>query len=492
MSDLASVTPLPQTRCFACRNLFSDVPGRKIQCTLCQLWAHVVCLQLDTRVLNAIETMAELGAGHYWQCDACTVTSKNLKSMLVETNKRVEVCEKGLERVEDRVELVSQDLMEVDSRLRRIENNSDKYDEIFQELDDRDLRKYNVVMHGVAEAMASVRDFQARKDHDWDLVVDILTEMGLPQPVISDLRFTNRMGEGSAGSGDPRPLLVGFNREETKLRLLDEARRLPRTSFSHVRIGPDLTIKQREAAATMRVEAETRNQNLTEDQRAKNLEWRVVTRRGLKVLALLKNRFDSLPQEEQNTRRRAEGGAIRPPIQLDRLQQQRPPSQYRGTGRRSAGTQRSSPPRLRSAGGQPGRGNSNEERQAVLRLVADGVAGGGGAGAAALGQERATRPAAPRRTAAASNNRPVDQVTGSKRKKRKTSDQAQEVLDATSSEDHSEAESVGGGGSSMSTRVNHRESLAIYKRPLILWDTNDDMPNNMEVASRSGNGHDLL
>jgi hypothetical protein len=71
-----------------------------------------------------------------------------------------------------------------------------------------------------------------------------------------------------------------MRREWQKEDLLDKAKDLRNTSFAEVAIIPDLTLEQRKEEAEMSSEAERRNRELTEEDRAKNLEWMVVGARG--------------------------------------------------------------------------------------------------------------------------------------------------------------------------------------------------------------------
>jgi len=79
--------------------------------------------------------------------------------------------------------------------------------------------------------------------------------------------------------------VVGLWTEADKSLLLRNAKHLEKTIFKEVTVGPDLTKRQREEEAEMRVEADRRNeQDLTEDDVAKNLKWAVVGDRGKKTL----------------------------------------------------------------------------------------------------------------------------------------------------------------------------------------------------------------
>jgi hypothetical protein len=80
-------------------------------------------------------------------------------------------------------------------------------------------------------------------------------------------------------------MIVGFCTEYAKSTLLRYTRYLADTEYEDVSVVPDLTKKQRQEETSMKEEAERRNEcELTEDDLAKNLCWKVVGQRGEKRL----------------------------------------------------------------------------------------------------------------------------------------------------------------------------------------------------------------
>jgi hypothetical protein len=128
------------------------------------------------------------------------------------------------------------------------------------------------------------------------------------------IRFVRRVGDAES---QPRPLILGFNEEGDKKRLLRCDTR--NTPFSDVDIGPDLTKKQRQEEINMKAEAVRRNMHMEEADRAKKLEWQVVGPRGEKRLIKVymdmeKERLnrDSENRGRGGTARRGRGGRTTP------------------------------------------------------------------------------------------------------------------------------------------------------------------------------------
>jgi hypothetical protein len=99
---------------------------------------------------------------------------------------------------------------------------------------------------------------------------------------VEDIKFCRRVGEKSEA---PRALIVGFYTEYARSVLLRYTRYLAETDYRDVSIMPDLTRRQRQEELKMKDEADRRNEEeLTEDDLAKNLCWKVVGQRGEKRL----------------------------------------------------------------------------------------------------------------------------------------------------------------------------------------------------------------
>jgi hypothetical protein len=95
------------------------------------------------------------------------------------------------------------------------------------------------------------------------------------------VKFCRRIGEKGEG---PRPLIAGFYTETDRSKVLRYGKYLSETEFKDVTVGPDLTKVQREEERDLKEEAERKNEELTEDDRSKNLQWIVVGPKGEKRL----------------------------------------------------------------------------------------------------------------------------------------------------------------------------------------------------------------
>jgi len=144
------------------------------------------------------------------------------------------------------------------------------------EMEDRETRRLNLVFHGVGECPADAAGGAERIEWDRASCQNIFRELCL-STTAGDIKFCRRLGEKREAA---RPLLVGFFTDGERGNVLRSAPRLASSKFSEVQVVPDLTKKQRDREAGLREEMQRRNEVLSEEDAAKNLQWAVVGGRG--------------------------------------------------------------------------------------------------------------------------------------------------------------------------------------------------------------------
>ena len=193
-----------------------------------------------------------------------------------ETDTRVECNTRQIRATEKDVEELRQELRRLNERMD--EDREAKEDTLCEELRERDVRRCNVIIHGVPEPDDSIQDNRERmeihKIRCEELFQEIRARTRKP-----DIRFCQRIGERGR---DSRPIVIGVTTEEEKKHLLDRAKELQRSRFNNVAIVPDLTKLQRRGEEKLVREAEERNKSLTREDMDKNQRWLVVGKRGEK------------------------------------------------------------------------------------------------------------------------------------------------------------------------------------------------------------------
>ena len=86
-----------------------------------------------------------------------------------------------------------------------------KEDAVFAELQDRDYRKANLIIHKLQEPSSSLRNPQESKEKDIERVMKVLKEIKCENINFEeDVKFCVRIGEKSKDPNKVRPLLIGF------------------------------------------------------------------------------------------------------------------------------------------------------------------------------------------------------------------------------------------------------------------------------------------
>jgi hypothetical protein len=273
----------------------------------------------------------------------------------VRLEKLVRSLEGTVKEVEERVRGNEEAVLGLDRRVSRIEDAAKKRDEetdkkigraergILEEMEEREMRKLNVVFHKIGECPNESATGIERWEWDKQSCLNIFNELRL-NISLDAIKFCRRLGERREG---PRPLVVGFYMDSDRAILLQNAKRLENTKFKEVNVGPDMTKRQRDREAGLRAEMDQRNEHLSAEDRAKNLQWAVVGGRGER--RLIKTTARTQQQSQRGVRGAAamatRGGGRRTEAQEGRrcntegeeaaVSSQPPPAQSRGrTGSR--------------------------------------------------------------------------------------------------------------------------------------------------------------
>jgi hypothetical protein len=218
----------------------------------------------------------------YWGCRSCTAYAKGMNHRMQEIENKIEEVKQSYTRNDGEIRKVESEVKKLAEKVERqgkmIEKAAETVDgNIYEELREREAKRLNVVMYGMGEA---AEEATGRERWDWDIksCENLFHALKIDIPV-DNIRFCRRVGERTTTA---RPLVVGFYEERDRLRLLRCDTR--KTVFADVEVCPDLTKKQRQEETELAKEAVKRNMQMNEDDRAKNLVWAVVGRKGEKRL----------------------------------------------------------------------------------------------------------------------------------------------------------------------------------------------------------------
>jgi hypothetical protein len=211
--------------------------------------------------------------------------AKKMNTLNQELNRRQDATDIRMNQIDNRVTNSEQVVEKLSQDLRRAldkieDDKAGNNDALCDELRERDLRKLNLVIHGVNEPGQRIGYNRDRIEADKRSCSEIFAAIGV-RTNGGDLRFCRRIGERGR---DARPIVIGLRTEEEKRLILERARALRGGRFDNVSVVPDLTRMQRGGEDRLSEEAARCNNNLTAEDRTKNLRWLVVGRRGEKRL----------------------------------------------------------------------------------------------------------------------------------------------------------------------------------------------------------------
>ena len=298
----------PKNPCLRCRK---DVTKeqKSVQCQTCQFWVHVECQGISDELFSFLVE----GEGVCWNCNSCLASSARLERTVIAFEARLKEQETATTKTVGEIKRVDEGL----AQLRRefeaekaktreaAQNKDDKYISR-EEYREREARKLNIIMHRVKEPGNEVKTAEDRRQQDTVESIKIFTALMMEEEGRTDIKLCRRIGERGQ---DPRPMVVVLRTEATKTKILEMAKNLRDTEFSEVGIVPDLTVQQRREEHQLAEEADRMNEEeLTDDDRAKNWKWLVVGPRGAKKL------IKGVPREQfprRGRRSNARGGGGR-------------------------------------------------------------------------------------------------------------------------------------------------------------------------------------
>ena len=118
-------------------------------------------------------------------------------------------------------------------------------EEMSTELKAREERSENIVVYGIAESQREEAEERKEEDRKW--VLEMAEAIGVG--ITGEIQVKFHAGKKTEGEEKPRPMVVRIADDDTRQRILENARRLARKEeWKRVFVSPDLTWQQREAA----------------------------------------------------------------------------------------------------------------------------------------------------------------------------------------------------------------------------------------------------
>lgn len=220
---------MPNLVCVCCKKSFED--HKVVTCCVCKNNYSNICVELtpsETRLIKSKKNFS-------WTCQNCSQLGDNindLKFIILSLQKEVE----SLKSLRNQPTAAS--------------NNVD-YEEIIQEITERNLRKRNLVVFGVAEINSNAKEERAQ--HDEHKLTEILKYLS-PNFTTDNMKPV-RLGKYDATKNNPRPIKISLRDEATVHNFIRKAKTLrDRETFKNVNISLDRTPRQIEYYRTVKNE----------------------------------------------------------------------------------------------------------------------------------------------------------------------------------------------------------------------------------------------
>ena len=242
---------------------------------------------------------------HCWQCPICAKAFKLMGQRVTKLERAIISVEESVDKNSAKIAEASSDIGAMNERLSVVEQNqasttatvteaAEQAEEaIYREMEEREAKKCNIVVHNMEEPGEQTVSAEERKKADLAQLKAMLQITGNRIDINKDVKFITRLGARSRDEVevDPRPLLVGLADQSLCSDILSSAKNLADSDMYYISIVPDLTAKQRQNEAKLRESVKSKNAERTEEE-AQLWEWRLIGQKGRR--RMVKKRVENL------------------------------------------------------------------------------------------------------------------------------------------------------------------------------------------------------
>lgn len=217
-----------------CKNCSLSVPKTNAQCDGCQGHLHLHCVGItesEAKVMTRLKSkFVKLFCN---ECNNDISKFKNIKSLVESMQKQIESLREDLQA---QIRSLST------ANMQQPMSNDETFENVVQEVHERQKRKNNILIFGLAEQQANQTN-AIRAESDRAAVGDVIAFLG--QEVDSDGATLHRVGRLDPDSTRPRPVKVTLSSEAVVLKLIRNAKKLKSSErFARIFISFDRTPRQ--------------------------------------------------------------------------------------------------------------------------------------------------------------------------------------------------------------------------------------------------------
>ena len=247
---------LPKFPCGNCRK--GCTKGTSLMCGFCEFWYHSNCVDgMTPEFIESCDKMSRMTGNSAFLCLICrklvgriNISLRDLQAQIKQLHTELKTAKLERDFMAAKIEKMANETAQVTEKVivveKGIESEMEKAkeevkEEMTTELKEREERSVNLVVYGVAE---SQRPTGAEKQaEDVETVTKMAEAIGVELKGAVEVRY--RAGKKVPEATRPRPMVVRIEDEETRERMLANARKLARKEeWKEVFVSRDLTYKQ--------------------------------------------------------------------------------------------------------------------------------------------------------------------------------------------------------------------------------------------------------
>ena len=260
--------------CAKCNLLFVDKQSKLFECEYCENKCCIKCLGISENMYKTLGKRPDFP----WFCERCTVKAKKC---IKEDKEIEEKCNNFFrqfkEEVDTRFTSMKREIDEIKEQVSRLEkepagaaggaNGEPRTEEqvakrFLNNVNDRLNRQKNVIIFGLLETEPNQEE-EGKTDRDYAMeLTQITTGQHINRMKVKRLGEKNKQRPTEMGQDvRPRPLMITFDAEEDKTKVMKNLRKLKgaKKPWDKISVRNDLSREEREAEKILRDEARERS-----------------------------------------------------------------------------------------------------------------------------------------------------------------------------------------------------------------------------------------
>ena len=273
-------------------------------------------MKVDDGMLELIKKCVDMNMTSPWGCSVCTTMWSKITKEVKQVASKASANEKRIDGLESSGEQLKTENAEMKETIKSLENRlttvekgqgENSGEKVMEEIAERGSRERNLVCYKCPEA--DTTDDEFARAADMTGAQGLFDHLGLAKRADQVLIGVRRLGKVKQDQQD-RPLLLIFRNKWDRDMLLEKAPRLSKDADEYwrsINIVADLTQKQRQLEQNMFRRSEEQNLARTVQEQSKNLCWKVIGRRGERVMRQVEIRQDEMINTEGKVVLRSSG-----------------------------------------------------------------------------------------------------------------------------------------------------------------------------------------